>query len=458
MDELFYPLCRDIALLALSIALTFRFLDLFHPLTTYLFFHGYVITYRVWRLYDGAAPSYSGNPNFEAIRVEEYLRGLIYAEISLAAFVLGAILVQRKSTKVVNKHFLYQRFDKSFAKLILGFCLPFGIFLFLSLRSGDSSLSWNTVSGYIAYASMWPACCGCLAIFVFGFRWLILIPFALYLCIVGLQGYHRVMFLLPLLFSAILFIQRSGRKWPNFFETSVCVLIIILFPEAKFIGREFQQTGFSGAVDRAALAFDFTRESERVEDLFDQLSGALTLTDRQGSFYYGTTYLYALTLPIPRFIYPDKPGLAQHISDISTAARPYNLDGRIITLTGDSYLNFGISGVFAIPFLLSCLLTFLYLTASRSPPDSIGRFFQLTILVTLLQVFRDGLSSILLFGVFQNFPMALAMVLHALYRSPGSIASNRTELGFQKVANPDAASQAPNHLVTAAKRQGDHGS
>lgn len=439
MNELFLPLCLDIALFFLCLTFSGRYLSMWHPLTYYYFFHGYAISYRAWRLYVGAAPMFSGVPTFEPIRPEEFVRGLLYADISLVAFVIGSLIAHAKSEKIVSPNRRYQSLSKRVGQLVIFICLPVGLFTLIALRLGGDSFNFGNAGGYVAMASMWPINCLCLALFMYGPRWYTVIPMFAYLSMVGFQGYHRFMLVLPLLYLGIIIVQGSGRRWPGKFGVFGCLLVVLLFPHMKFIGREFQEKGLNKAIERAAVAFDLSDDTEKVEDLFDQLSGSLSLTDGAGGFYYGATYGYAFTLPIPRELWPEKPGLNQHILDISTRSRPYDLDGRILTLTGDSYLNFGLLGVIGVPLVLAFSLTVLLILHDDSPPGSIVRYFQIVVTVTLIQVFRDGLSSIMMFGFFQNFPMILLMTFHFLYRD----SIERADAASEALKNSSAFSHLP---------------
>jgi hypothetical protein len=146
----------------------------------------------------------------------------------------------------------------------------------------------------------------------------------------------------------------------------------------------------------------------------DEFASALTLLDMKGHKYYGSIYLPLLTLPIPRAWWPDKPTLAPFIKDISTTFRPMSTAGMIATYLGESYANFGIVGIFLVPPLLAALLALFYRRAQLAPYDSVLRFAYMVLSVNLIQVYRDGLCSLVVFTFVNMMPLAAIVVAHVV--------------------------------------------
>src|SRR5262249_54538201 len=133
------------------------------------------------------------------------------------------------------------------------------------------------------------------------------------------------------------------------------------------------------------------------QTVLDQFASSLTLIDRSGRLYYGTTYLALLTSPIPRQWWPDKPGLAEYMKDFSTPSRPMAAMGMITTFMGDFYINFGHAGIIIMSFLTAYWLALVYFKAYRNNYYSVLRFGYLLIACNLIQVYRDGLMSLFIF-------------------------------------------------------------
>jgi hypothetical protein len=155
-------------------------------------------------------------------------------------------------------------------------------------------------------------------------------------------------------------------------------------------------------------------EFAATEDFLDQFAGGLSLIDSNERKFWGSTYLAIITLPIPRAWWPDKPGLADHMQEISTSGRRYDVEGRIFTYLGESYLNFGYAGLILIPALLGYLLTAACLRATSGPMLRFGRYLYLVFFMALVQTFRDGVLSILVFTVVHNMPMLFTWILHSV--------------------------------------------
>jgi hypothetical protein len=128
----------------------------------------------------------------------------------------------------------------------------------------------------------------------------------------------------------------------------------------------------------------------------------------------GSTYLAIITLPMPRAWWPNKPGLADHLQEISTSGRRYDVEGRILTYLGEAYANFGYAGMIIIPAMLGYLLTAACLRATTGPMLRLGRYLYLVFFMALVQTFRDGLLSIFVFTVVHNMPMLFTWILHSL--------------------------------------------
>lgn len=104
MIELLPYLWIDLACVAVGIIYFHRQLTFIHPLTQYLFFHLYCITWRGWALYLGAEPMYKSNPSYKTIESDEITRGLVYADVSLVAFYCGVFLALSRNARRYIDH------------------------------------------------------------------------------------------------------------------------------------------------------------------------------------------------------------------------------------------------------------------------------------------------------------------------------------------------------------------
>jgi hypothetical protein len=305
------------------------------------------------------------------------------------------------------------------AKAIGLLCLPVGAYFFYAVKTTGVVLSVDSASaGYIQVMSMWPIGVLGLLIFAFGFRWHLLALAAFFLGAVALQGYHRFMLILPLLYFAALYLQTQRRRWPNILIIVGALFVGMVFPRLKYIGQALQYGDTQEAVAQFAQAFVRDKqayaETSATEDFLDQFAGGLSLLDGNDRKFWGSTYLAIITLPMPRAWWPNKPGLADHLQEISTSGRRYDVEGRILTYLGEAYANFSYTGLILIPVLLGYLLTAACLRATTGPMLRLGRYLYLVFFMALIQTFRDGLLSIFVFTVVHNMPMLFTWILHSI--------------------------------------------
>jgi len=419
LDSLIPYLLLDLGVVALVIVMMFRRMAFWHPLTAYLLFHLYSFTYRLFQIVGGSPLMYTGQANAEAITPEEIIRAMLWADAGLILFAAASwwahLVFEAKSDQPVERKVL----NPNIAKFIGVACLPIGAYFLYAVKSGALTLTKESAtSGYVQVLAMWPIGVIGLLIFVFGFRWHLVLLAAFFLGTVALQGYHRFMLVLPLLYLTAVYLQRQRRRWPTLLIVLGGIFIGLVFPRLKDIGRAVQYGDTTEAIAQFSQAFVKDNQSftsrEGGEDFLDQFAGGLSLIDGNERKFWGSTYLAIITLPIPRAWWPNKPGLADHMQEISTSGRRYDVEGRIFTYLGESYLNFGYAGLILIPALLGYLLTTACLRATSGPMLRFGRYLYLVFFMALVQTFRDGVLSILVFTVVHNMPMMFTWILHSV--------------------------------------------
>ena len=417
MDSLIPYFLLDLGVVLAVIVMMFRRMAFWHPLTAYLLFHLYSFTYRLFQILGGSPLMYTGQANAEAITPEEISRAMLWADACLFLFAAASWwahkVFEAKSDRPIERHVL----NPNIAKFVGLLCLPLGAYFFYVVRTSGYVLSPDSASaGYIQVISMWPIGVVGLLVFVFGFRWHLLALAAFFLGAVALQGYHRFMLILPLLYFAALYLQAQRRRWPTIPILIAAFFIGLVFPRLKYIGQALQYGDTQEAIAQFSQAFVRDNKSYTEfgasEDFLDQFAGGLSLVDSNDRKFWGSTYLAIITLPVPRAWWPDKPGLADHLQEISTSGRQYNVEGRILTYLGESYLNFGYAGLILIPSLLGYLLTAACLRATSGPMQRLGRYLYLVFFMALVQTFRDGVLSIFVFTVVHNMPMLFTWILH----------------------------------------------
>jgi hypothetical protein len=418
LDSLIPYFLLDLFVVALVIVLMFRRMAFWHPLTGYLLFHLYSFTYRLFQIVGGSPLMYTGQANAEAITPDEIIRAMLWADVALILFVAASwwahLVFEAKSDQPVERRVL----NPNIAKAIGLLCLPLGAYFFYMVKTTGFVASIDSASaGYVQAMSMWPIGVLGLLIFAFGFRWHLLALTAFFLGAVAFQGYHRFMLILPLLYFAALYLQAHRRRWPGVVMVVAALFIGLVFPRLKSIGASIQYGDYQNAITMVQESFGKSKSEYEVastEDFLDQFAGGLSLIDSNERKFWGSTYLAIITLPVPRAWWPNKPGLADHLQEISTSGRQYNIEGRIITYLGESYLNFGYAGLILIPALMGYILTVLCLHATAGPMQRLGRYLYLVFFMALVQTFRDGVLSIFVFTFVHNMPMLFTWILHSV--------------------------------------------
>ena len=450
MDSLLLYLLLDVIVVSTVIFLMFRYMAFWHPLTGYLLFHLYSFSHRLFQLINGAPLMYVGQVNREAITPEEISRAMLWADIGLIVFAFASWLAHQNFEAKAERPVVRRVMNPNIARTIGILCLPIGAYFLFNLKAGTVNLSSESaVTNYVQVAAMWPIGALGLLVFAFGFRWYLVGLIAYFLGVVALQGYHRFMLVLPLLFFVGYYLQTTRRRWPTWPILAGGLFVMLVFPRLKYIGQAIQYGDTQEAAAQFAQSFTFggkDKDVEASEEFLDQYAGGLTLIDYNGRKFWGSTYVAIITLPIPRAWWPGKPGLADHLQEITTSGRNYSEEGRIITYLGESYLNFGYAGLFIIPALMGYLLTAYCLHTATGPMQRVSRYVYLVIFMALVQTFRDGLLSIFVFTIVHNMPMLFATIFHLI---PGFAAKSLD----RPAADPLAGEEEEEIAAEEARRQ-----
>ena len=416
MESLQTYLLLDVLIVTLVVALSFWRLSFWHPLTAYLFFHIYSFTVRAYDICNGAPTIYTGSVNnYEDVTSDELTRALLLADLALIVFAVASWLAHRSfqawSHVPVSRRILNIKIVKAVALV----CLPTGLILFFLFKT--TPVFEEGTGGYLAAATQWPTCIACLLVFVFGLRWHLCLLLAVILGVVSVQGYHRFMLVLPLVFLTAYYLQRRHLRWPTIPILLAAVILASIFPRLKWIGMAIQNGDMEEVVLQLSQSFvknDSPLVVDYRESFLDQYACGLSMIDYNDKKFWGSTYLGIVTLPIPRAWWPGKPALNEHVKEISTSTRQFGREGRIITYLGEAYANFGYAGIVIIPAMLGYALTAFCLHATTGPWQSLSRYVYLACFMVFIQLFRDGLYSLVVFTIAHNIPMLFVIVFHML--------------------------------------------
>jgi hypothetical protein len=397
-----------------------------HPATIYLFFHIYTFTLRLIGLTLGAPTLLSQYMlYFEPVTHEEIVRGALMGDIALVVMTIAWMKASRDDiAKVRSKHDLLSKnvpnlsLKHIWSVVAIAFPLGLlGLWAFTNLPGIEGERvelgEWQT-SSWFFITQVWAGLALLALIYWYGFRWWLMLPMSLYLFIMAIQGYHRFRVIIPAILLIQIYLDRRKLKWPPLYVLAVMLFMMLIFFPLKDIGKLAQEgEGVVQIVDVSRQSVNNALAVQAPDQQFlDQFACALTLMDDSRRRYYGSTYLALVTLPIPRQWWPNKPGLADYLIDISIPSRPMAEMGMIVTFLGESYVNFGYLGIILVPGLLAYLLGRAYFRAYRSNYFSVIRLTYLLIACNLIQVYRDGLTSIVVFTWVNMMPLMVIVALH----------------------------------------------
>lgn len=415
MNALLPYIVIDVAIVAAIVTLSAKRLSFFHPLTFYLFFHAFAFSLRAIELYGGKYPMYFGITSYayySAVTVDEFIRGLITADIALVLFTIGCL---KGNVAPIAARIAQPINDKVLRRLLVTM-LPIS-FALLAYRRFGGAQAYEVLSGFQLLniiSGVWPIALIAIGITRYGARWPWIIAAAVYFSMVGTQGYHRFQLLLPIIMLFGIYLARKRYAWPGAAALAVLISIAMIFPSLKYFGQAVNQKGLAAGVE-VIINGEQTLDdlyASRTEMFFDQFAGSMTLTDALGSPLMGRSYIALLALPIPRAFWPDKPSLGSAAVAISVPGRPFSSEGRIVTVIGEAYLNFGYVGIIVVMFWLGYFLTRYYRIAFSIPQLDPFKLAYIGFMTSYLQAFRDGLLSLIMFSLVAMAPLFIFALLN----------------------------------------------
>lgn len=453
MDSLQNVIALDLFLTAGCILVLLRHgrISATHPAASYLFFHIYTVTTRLWAISRGAPTLFSWGFPFDPVRQEEIVRAALLMDAALVIMTVAWILASHRDLRNHGPQPEPNQLppgdlSKKYIWFVVTFALPIGfvaMFYFTSIPGVAVTADFGawSQSSWLAILPGWFGLSLLALIYWYGLRKPLVLLMIVYLALMAYQGYGRFRVLIPIILLTQIYLDRKNRRWPTASVAIVLVIVALLFFPLKSIGRGFQEgrpvseiSALSGEIISDALV------AKAGDQMFlDMFASALTLADLKGEVFLGKPYLSLVTLPIPRALWPDKPSLAEYLFDISTSWRPMAQGGMIVTYLGEAYLNFRYLGIIFVPFLLAYVLARMYFRAYRHNYYSVFHFAYLLIAANLIQIYRDGLLSLVIFTFVNMMPLMAIIALHLIWPISGSRSTRRRKRVYWQTEPAPAA-------------------
>jgi hypothetical protein len=425
---LYYAALLDVLVLFTCAMLMWKYarISALHPGFMYLVFHSLVFTARMFSILGGSPTLFTGFRGGLPVSEAEIAWAANLADIALvtmtAAWIKGAADDRRRhgvpttdappdpNGAVLSENVIW---------FVAAVSAPIGLVALLYFGNTPTAGvykvdlgDWNT-SSWTVITQSWTGLALLALIYYYGFRKVLVVPMSAYLLVMAVQGYNRFRVIVPLLFLLCIWLSRKGRKWPPTWMTLAGLGVLLVFFPMKTIGRMLQSgEPISDITEVSAnILSDVTTGRNQDQMIMDEFASIVTLVDDAHHYYYGTLYYPLLVVLIPKQWWPDKPPINGYVYEISTPSRPMARTGMVTTLHGESYANLGVLGIIIISYLSAFCLGRFYFRALRRSYLSVYRFMYVMIAANLVQVFRDGLTSLIVFTVINMGPMVLIALL-----------------------------------------------
>ncbi|MFT3873066.1 MAG: O-antigen polymerase [Nocardioides sp.] len=380
-----------------------------HPAVLYLLFHVYVVTLRGWAIL-------SGSETFLGIGMDAVARAVIVADVFLVSATLGWLLAENRRPVTLDSPARVAVVERATVRRIGLFAVPIGLISLVTYGFVPGVAQGDTVvtTSYQTVAILWPALILIALIYVRGFKPTLLVLLATFLAVMALQGHSRFRFAIPLIMLLLIYLWQRGRRWPPLRLWVPVLILMALFVPLKAIGSQVRSGDASwesirGSVEESTS--EVVRGDNPEQALLDQAAISISLADEKALTFHGRPYLAVLTLPVPRPLWPNKPGLANHLQDLESPAYPIAEIGAITTVAGDLYINFRWVGVIVGGLALAFVTGNLFRTAMATSERSAYFFGYCLLAGAIVQIARDGLTSVFVFTVVNATPWVLIWYL-----------------------------------------------
>ncbi len=397
------------------------FASVFHPISFYLLFHGFVFVVRPFfalsQDYHSIYTAFLFTPSPEAKAA-----AIVVANIGMLAFVIGA---WRTGATVLP--FRQERADlEQRERLIVPFLVvaavlaPLAIYSLIDVYGGggwatmrldrSSGVAVNTTAnGWFVESQLMLVPLSVLFAWIARFRWWSLVPLIAFVLVRGGTG-GRGPFIVACVAAGLLWIYDSKRRWPSPQAIGLLSMLVVAFyfvgqdrgafvraivDDGKVIAVEEQQ-GFMESMDFANLEF--------LEYLTE------TIPRKTGTYGLFLDNLQVITEPVPRKFWPGKPvGAPIKLYNLFDYGRPF---GMTYSLPGNGWAQGGYFGVVLWCGLWGMALGAIYTRFARGMQGNFAVALYFSFLPIFVIAFRDGqLLTIARTAVFYLSPILLWMLL-----------------------------------------------
>lgn len=443
--------------------------SIFHPLTFYSAFHGFIFVFRpiVVRLsnYDLIYRGYQFTPS-----ASDKLTVILASNLGFLAFAFFCLMSGNVAMRFKQDSFAVAERErlKPLLLWVLAICVPFGLLSLATVwagatttgigydamvRDAGTGVYVNTKSnGYLAEAQLMLATCGALVAWLFRFRLLALLPLLGFVVFRAGTG-GRGPFVTAMVTVGLLYLYEHRRRLPSLRISLLLIGVVLAF---NIVGND------RGVSIRKALTADSssdifynTRANERWLEGMDFANleyfeyVVYAIPQRTHTYGYFLDNLQIFTEPIPRVLWKNKPVGAPF-------NRIYLMDyGRAIGMTrslpGEGWYSLGWLGVVIWCGLWGYGLGLIYRRFVEGPQTTIKTAAYMIFVPIMIVAFRDGLlATVFRQGLFFLAPIGLWYGLSRYAGVPSSLALRAAARRRAQASAADSATSAPTPKIDPA--------
>lgn len=426
--------------------------SVFHPLTFYLLFHGFIFVFRpivahisdfsfIYRVYQ-FTPSDSDKLT---VILASNLGMLVFAFFSLQSG-YSPMRFKQDSFAVAERNRLVAT-----AMWVLAICVPIGAYsLRLSwdratadvstmvMDAGTGTFINTSGNGYLAEAQLMLATACAMIGWLFRFRLLALMPLAAFIIFRAGTG-GRGPFVSAAVCLGLLYLYEHRQKIPSPRIIAMGAVVLGLFTIIGIDRGESVRAAISGTqVEEVQFRDDDQKWLEGMDfgnmEYFEYLVYAIP--QRTGSYEYFANNLMLFTEPVPRVLWPGKPvGSPIKFFELFDYGFPI---GMTRSLPGEGWTQLGWLGVIIWCGLWGLGLGTIYQKFANSSQTTFVVMGYMIMMSTLVVVFRDGsLVTIMRQGIFYFAPILMWKLLS-------------TQLGVPLASTMRAVAERKMRMVAAA--------
>jgi oligosaccharide repeat unit polymerase len=452
--------------------------SVFHPLTFYCMFHGFVFVFRpIVAYFSDFTLIYQAFQFFPS--QSDKLTVILATNLGFLCFAAASLRTGGVAMRFNRDRFTDQERDRLKGAFIwvAAICVPIGVYSLATVWTSAASTGLGyegmvrdagtgvfintTANGYLVEAQLMLATCSAMLAWLFRFRLLALMPLILFVIFRAGTG-GRGPFVTALISVGLLYLYEHRKRLPGLRAVILGAVLVATF---SVVGDD-RGTAIRRAItgDSQSEVFAVQRGGERFLEGMDFANleyfeyVVYAVPQRSGTYSYFNDVLQVFTEPIPRALWPGKPVGAPF-------TRIFLFDfgdpvGMTKSLPGQGWFSLGWAGVIIWCSLWGWTLGLIYRRFVESPQNSIKTAVFMMFLPIMLIAYRDGeLVTVFRQGLFFIGPLVLWAWLARGIGIPTAQQARAAALRMLRRTDPATIETIPErldgleHLPPAARRR-----